>query len=126
MNFIVENLQKIVVVISFIAIAVSIVILYRKDQITEENIQTLVDYLDTLDDGDGLVPLLAGYAKKAVAAVEQLVKAGIIVKENDIRKNKAMQIVKKLAAADGIELTEEDKQAADYLIESEVFEMHKA
>ena len=126
MNFIVENWQTIVGVIAFIAVGVAVAFLYRKNQINAESIDMLIEYLDTIDDGDGIVPLLAGYAKKAVTAVEQMVKIGLLVKENDARKDKAMQIVEELALADGIELSEDDKIAADYLIESEVFEMRKA
>lgn len=125
MNFIVENWQTIVGVIAFIAVGVAVAFLYRKNQINAESIDMLIEYLDTIDDGDGIVPLLAGYAKKAVTAVEQMVKIGLLVKENEARKDKAMQIVEELALADGIELSEDDKIAADYLIESEVFEMRK-
>lgn len=125
MNFIVENWQTIVGVIAFIAVGVAVAFLYRKNQINAESIDMLIEYLDTIDDGDGIVPLLAGYAKKAVTAVEQMVKIGLLVKENEVRKDKAMQIVEELALADGIELSEDDKIAADYLIESEVFEMRK-
>jgi len=126
MNFIVENWQTIVGVIAFVAVGVAVAFLYRKNQINAESIDMLIEYLDTIDDGDGIVPLLAGYAKKAVTAVEQMVKIGLLVKENEVRKDKAMQIVEELALADGIELSEDDKIAADYLIESEVFEMRKA
>ena len=125
MNFIVENWQTIIGVIAFIAVGVAVAFLYRKNQINAESIDMLIEYLDTIDDGDGIVPLLAGYAKKAVTAVEQMVKIGLLVKENEARKDKAMQIVEELALADGIELSEDDKIAADYLIESEVFEMRK-
>ena len=126
MSFIAENWQTIAGVIVFILMIVGIGFLYYKNKINCESIEMLVDYLDTIDDGDGVVPLLAGYAKKAVTAVEQLVKAGIIPKENEARKNMAMRIVEELAAADGLELEEEDKIAADSLIESEVYETHKA
>lgn len=125
MNFIVENWQTIVGVIAFVAVGVAVAFLYCKNQINAESIDMLIEYLDTIDDGDGIVPLLAGYAKKAVTAVEQMVKIGLLVKENEARKDKAMQIVEELALADGIELSEDDKIAADYLIESEVFEMRK-
>ena len=83
----------------------------------------LSDYLDTVDDGSNIVSLLAGYAKRAVLAVEQMVKAGVIPKENETRKNMAMRIVSELATADGVEMNEADKIAADSLVESEVYEL---
>ena len=126
MNFIAENWQTIAGVIVFVIIAVGIGFLYYKNKLTQESIEMLIDYLDTIDDGAGVVPLLAGYAKKAVAAVEQLVKAGVIPKENEPRKNRAMRIVEELAAADDVELDEIDKTAVDSLIEAEIDAMHKA
>lgn len=123
MEFITQNWQTIVGIIVAIAIGVVLIILYRKNKITEEFLQDLEDYLDSIDDGTGIVPLLAAYAKRAVLAVEQMVKAGVLPKTNEDRKNMAIQIVNELAAADGIELNEEDATAVDSLIESEVYEM---
>jgi hypothetical protein len=123
MNFVIENWQLIVGIIVAIAVAVILVILYRKEKINEEYLKMLEEYLDSIDDGDGIVPLLAQYAKKAVIAVEQMVKAGVLPKENEARKNMAMRIVGELATADGIELNEADKAAADSLVEAAVFEI---
>lgn len=123
MDFIVANWKLILGVVIFIAVAVALIILYRKNKVTVEYLELLNEYLDQIDDGDSIVSLLAGYAKQAVRAVEQMVKAGVIPKTNDARKDMAMRIVGELAAADGIELDESEKSAADSLIESEVFEL---
>ena len=123
MEFITNNWQFILGCVVFVAIAVVLVILYRKNKVNEEYLRMLSDYLDTVDDGGNIVSLLAGYAKRAVLAVEQMVKAGVIPKENETRKNMAMRIVSELATADGVEMNEADKIAADSLVESEVYEL---
>ena len=125
MEFISENWQAIVGIVLFAVVVVVLIILYRKNKINEQYLNNLIDYLDSIDDGSGIVPLLASYAKKAVLAVEQMVKAGVLPKTNEARKDKAMQIVNELAAADAIELSEKDKSAADSLIEAEVFELRR-
>ena len=125
MSFIPDNRKLIIGCIMFVAVVIVLVILYRKNRINEEYLETLAQYLDQIDDGDGVIPLLAQYAKRAVRAVEQMVKAGVLPKENEARKNMAMQIVSEFATADGIELNEADKAAADSLVESAVFEMRE-
>lgn len=125
MEFISENWQAIVGIVLFAVVVVVLIILYRKNKINEQYLNNLIDYLDSIDDGSGIVPLLASYAKKAVLAVEQMVKAGVLPKTNEARKDMAMQIVNELAAADAIELSEKDKSAADSLIEAEVFELRR-
>jgi len=125
MSFIPDNWKLIIGCIMFVAVVIVLVILYRKNRINEEYLETLAQYLDQIDDGDGVIPLLAQYAKRAVRAVEQMVKAGVLPKENEARKNMAMQIVSEFATADGIELNEADKAAADSLVESAVFEMRE-
>lgn len=123
MNFISANWQFILCCVVFVAVVVVLIILYRKNKINELYLETLSDYLDQIDDGEGIVPLLAQYAKRAVRAVEQMVKAGVLPKENEARKNMAMRIVNELATADGIEMNEADNAAADSLVEAEVFEL---
>lgn len=123
MSFISENWQLILGCVVAIATISILVILYRKEKINEEYLKALEEYLDSIDDGSGIVPLLAGYAKKAVMAVEQMVKAGVLPKTNDGRKDMAMQIITELAAADGIELNDEDRVAMGSLIETEVYEL---
>ena len=123
MSYITSNWQILLIYAFAILLGVVLAVLYRKNKITEENLVVLADYLDTLDEGDGIVPLLAQYAKKAVFAVEQLVKTGIIAKTNKGRKDMAKQIVKELASADGFEVTETSMTAVDSLIEAQIFEM---
>ena len=126
MAFITANWELILGCIVAIAVGIILVILYRKNKVNEEYIRMLADYLDTIDDGNGVVSLLAAYAKRAVLAVEQMVKAGVLAKTNEGRKDMAVQIVKELAASDGVELDELDEIAVGSLIEAEVFEMKKA
>lgn len=103
-----------------IVLIVAIIILYRKNIINEEYLDCLTNYLDQIDDGDGLVAVLAKYAEYAVRAVEQMVKAGVIPKENEPRKNKAIEIVEECANADGIMIDDNDIELVGNLIEAEV------
>ena len=123
MSFITENWQIILGCVVFVVVAVAMIILYRKNAINEAYLEMLAQYLDQVDDGEGVVPLLCQYAKRAVRAVEQMVKAGILAKTNEARKDMAMQIVKEFATADGIELNDADICVADSLVEAEVFDM---
>lgn len=125
MSFITENWQFILGCVAAIAVGVILIIMYRKHKITEEYLRVLSDYLDTIDDGEGIIPILASYARRAVLAVEQMVKAGVLEKTNEGRKNMAEQIVVELAASDRLELDEKDKIAIESLIEAEVYEMRR-
>ena len=117
---------KLICEIAFAVIMViALAILYRKNYLDEQYLAGLELYLDELDDGTGLVSVLAEYAKIAVRAVEQMVKAGVIPKENEARKKTAEQLVADYALADGVKLTDEDKETASSLIEAEVYELKK-
>lgn len=126
MEFIIANWQHILYVVLFIAVLIVLIVLYKKNYISESYLNILGDYLDTIDDGESLVALLAGYAKKAVYAVEQMVKAGVISKTNEERKETAMNIVTSMATTDGIELKEHDIETVSNLIEAEVHELRIA
>ena len=115
------NLVVEIIVVAILTCA--IFYLYRKDKINDENMNTLCEFLDTMDDGTGLVAVLAGYAKFAVKAVEQLVKAGIIPKENEARKDAAVDMIINYAAADGIELDDDQIPVVEDLIETEVYNL---
>ena len=122
-EFINQNWVTILGCIIAAALIVCLIILYRKQKIDETYLDDLINYLDMIDDNESIVSVLAGYAKRAVMAVEQMVKAGIIPKTNEARKDMATQIVKELAYADGVELAEKDETAVSSLIEAEVLAM---
>ena len=122
-EFINQNWVTILGCVIAAALIVCLIILYRKQKIDETYLDDLINYLDMIDDNESIVSVLAGYAKRAVMAVEQMVKAGIIPKTNEARKDMATQIVKELAYADGVELAEKDETAVSSLIEAEVLAM---
>lgn len=124
MTFITQNWQFILGCVVAVGLMITLIILYKKNIVTEQYLSDLENYLDLIDDGEGIVPLLAQYARKAVYAVEQMVKAGVLQKTDEGRKNMATQIVVELAAADGVELDESSKTAVSSLIEAEVYQMH--
>lgn len=117
------QIKDIALIVFAVAAIVALIILYRKNIVTEQYMADLDSYLDKIDDGDGLVALLARYAGTAVRAVEQMVKAGIIPKENEARKKCAEEMVVNMAEADGVELSEADMVAADAIIEAEVYSL---
>lgn len=121
MEFINANWQIIICVVIAATTAVLAWILYSKNKVTIEELRNLADYLDTIDDGTGLVSLLASYAKRAVIAVEQLAKAGAIPKTDLLRREKAIEIVHNLAECDGVDLDEEYDMVIEELVEAAVF-----
>lgn len=115
---------KLICEITFaVILGIALIVLYRKNYLNEQYLAGLELYLDDFDDGSGLIAVLAEYAKIAVRAVEQMVRAGIIPKEDETRKKTAEQLVADYAVADGVELSDEDKETAASLIEAEVYEM---
>ena len=65
------------------------------------------------------------YSKTAVLTVQQLVKTGIINKDNEARKKAAMDIVEAAAKVDGLEYTEAEREVASACIEAEVAQLPK-
>lgn len=122
-QFITENWQTILCVAFAVISGGLIAWMYHKNKLNEQNIGDIAYQLDMLDDGEGVVAILAGYAKKAVMAVEQMVKAGIIPKENVARKAEAATIVKELAEKDGLCIDSDDGWIIGNLIETSVYEM---
>lgn len=106
-----------------LVVFISLIYLYRKNYLDEQYLDILYNFIDDMDDDYGIISLLANYAKIAVRAVEQMVAAGIIPKEDKDRKEKAEELVSEYATADGVELSDDEKQAASSLIEAEVYAM---
>lgn len=97
--------------------------LYIKNNITENQLNSIIDFLDAFDDGQGVVNQLAAYAKLAVRAVEQLVKSGIIPKENAARKQAAIEMIQSYAESDALVIDDIPEEVLGNLVESEVYAM---
>ena len=115
-----------------LAIAGVLIYLYKKGGIQSTDLSNIAGLADKISDvlinfGNtrSVVSLFADYAAKAVRVVEQLVKNGALEKDNELRKNEASAIVKKLALSDGVALDVvlENEEAIGNLIEAAVNEM---
>lgn len=108
------------------AVAVILVLLWRKGNLTSDYLEKLKELAETqgLNMPEGsLLDTLSYYCRLAVLAVEQLVKSGQIDKDDATRREKALEIVEQCAGVDGIELSYDDKEAAKSLIEVGVYEL---
>ena len=73
--------------------------------------------------GSGFIAQIAEYARIAVHAVEQLAKTGVIEKDNDTKKQTAMEYVQQFAKVDEVTLSPADLETADLLVEAAVAEL---
>lgn len=69
--------------------------------------------------------LLDMFVRKAVYAVEQMVRIGTMPKDNTARKNTALRLISDYGAANGRKLTAEELAAAATMIEAEVYWLHE-
>lgn len=72
-----------------------------------------------------LLSTLIYYCRLAVQAVEQLVKSGQIDKDDEARRDIAMEMVEQYATADGVTLDDNSRETVKSLIEVQVYQMRK-
>lgn len=96
-----------------------------KTNITVAALDTVVDLVKQLFPGApmGIVERIMDYAKKAVAASEQMYKASQIPAEE--RKQTAAELVYKFLEAAGVEVDEDMKRIVDGAIEAAVYGLPK-
>lgn len=106
-------------------VAAALIVLLKKGLITHDTVTATGDLLDSLPvfADDGFVGQLYNYARIAVMAVEQLVKAGALPKDDEVRKAEALEQVERYAKLDGVELGDTDRDALGDLIEAAVAEL---
>lgn len=98
--------------------------LYRQGVLSKEGIAAVGSVLDDLHFEGSFLATLAYYCSLAVKAVEQMVKAGVLEKDDGVRKDAAVDFVLNYAAVDGYELTDDDREAIGSLIEAKVYEQN--
>lgn len=118
-----ETIAIIALVISAL-VAAALVYLYKRGILSEPAITAVGSLIDGIDFDNSFLATLAYYCGLAVKAVDQLVKSGQIPKDDEARKNKALDYVQNYAAVDGYELTDEDREAIGSLIEAKVYEQN--
>ncbi len=106
-------------------LAIIMIVLLRRGWISKETVTAAGNLLDTIPlfSEDGFVGQLYNYCRLAVRAVEQMVKAGVLPKDDGIRKAEAVEQVKMYAKIDGMDLGNTDRDAIDTLIEAAVMEL---
>ena len=105
--------------------AVILIILFKKRVIDAGDIEGTGEILEgiPLPEGNGAFNLFVNYAKIAVKAVEQLVKNGVITRDDKARKDAAMNMVEAAAKVDGVPFGAAEMEVADICIEAEVQEL---
>ena len=97
-----------------------LILLFKKRIIDEKAIEGVGQVLDGIPVTEGPFAMIRNYAKVAVGAVEQLVKNGKIERDDDTRKDAAMDMVETAAKVDGLTFGDAEKEAASICIEAEV------
>ena len=119
-----ELLFSILGLVAFAMVAVLLIILWKKGLLTADALNALGDLVDgVILPEDGPIGTLAYYARLAVRAVEQLVKSGQLEKDDETRREKALELVEEYAAASGPALTDKEISTVRSLIEAEVYEL---
>lgn len=116
------NLITCVCVLGLLAL---MIYLFFKGKLNSKAIDAVAGVLDALpaDEGSPWLYTLLYYCRLAVRAVEQMVKAGQLSEDDEIRKEKAIEFVKEYAHAEGKELSAQDMVAIQSLIEVEVYSL---
>ena len=114
----------IIAIVLSCGLGVGLIYLYKKKIIKAETLTKAATLLDGVDIvGSGFIAQIAEYARIAVHAVEQLAKTGVIEKDNDTKKQTAMEYVQQFAKVDEVTLSPADLETADLLVEAAVAEL---
>jgi hypothetical protein len=114
----------IIAIVLSCGLGVGLIYLYKKKIIKAETLTQAATLLDGVDIvGSGFIAQIAEYARIAVHAVEQLAKTGVIEKDNDTKKQTAMEYVQQFAKVDEVTLSPADLETADLLVEAAVAEL---
>lgn len=116
------------VVIIALAIALilagMLVFLFKKRIIDEKAISGVGQVLEGIPVEEGSpFAMIRNYAQVAVGAVEQLVKNGIIQRDNKARKDAAMNMIEAAAKVDGLAYGAAEMEVAGFCVEAEVQEL---
>ena len=120
----INTLHSIIAIILACGLGVGLIVLYKKKIIKPETLTQAATLLDGVDIvGSGFIAQIAEYARIAVPAVEQLAKTGVIEKDNEVKKQTAMEYVQQFAKVDEVTLSPSDLETADLLVEAAVAEL---
>ena len=116
-----SNFVSIIAVIIALVTGIGLILMYKKRIVDGELIEGTASVLNGIEIPGGTpFGLILEYAKTAVLTVEQLVKTGVINKDDESRKKAAMDIVETAALVDGLDYTKAEAELASACIEAEV------
>lgn len=115
-----EMIISLIAFAASVALAVALIVLYKKRVIDEDAISGASKVLEGIAVSGGLFETIRQYAETAVKTVEQMVKTGAIDRDDAMRKSAAMNIVRNAAEVDGIKMGAAEILAASDCIEAEV------
>lgn len=119
-----EKMLGIIAIVISLVVGIALIILYKKKIVDGELIEGASTLLQGFDIPQGSVfGMILQYSKTAVMTVEQLVKNGIINKDDESRKKTAMNIVESAAKVDGLPYGAAEMEVASACIEANVAEL---
>lgn len=115
----------IIAVLVALVVGLMLVILYKRKVIDAELIEGIGGLMDAIKPHVNSSPFweLMQFARMAVNAVEQMVKTGVVNKDDKSRKDKAMEIIQAAAISAGIDYGDAEREVASACIESEVHDL---
>lgn len=119
-----NNGMSIVALIVALAAAGAVILLFKKRIIDESAIEGIGQVIEGIPAVAGTpFAMIREYARIAVRTVEQLVKNGTIPRDDEARKEAALDMIETAAKLDGIKFGDAEEEAADMCIEAEVFDL---
>ena len=116
-----------IAVVLALIIGVALIVLYKRQVIDSELIEGTASLMKEIElpelPVDSVFGKILEYAKTAVLTVEQLVKTGVINRDDESRKMKAMSIVETAAKVDQLDFGSDEEEIASACIEAEVSQL---
>ena len=117
-----NNTMTIIALAVAVLLGFALLVLYMKKVIRKDTLEQIVETVKDMPVtmGSGLFGKIYEYSRAAVLTVEQLVKTGQIAKEDQARKDKAMEIVEQAAKVDEVPFGTAESEMASLCIEAAV------
>lgn len=120
-----EKMLGIIAIVFSLVVGIALIVLYKKKIVDGELIEGASALLHQIEipESGSVFSMILKYSKTAVMTVEQLVKNGIINKDDESRKSTAMKIVETAADVDGVPYGAAEMEIASACIEATVAEL---
>ena len=117
-----NNTMTIIALAVAVLLGFALLVLYMKKVIRKDTLEQIVETVKDMPVtmGSGLFGKIYEYSRVAVLTVEQLVDIGKIEREDQARKDKAMEIVEQAAKVDEVPFGAAESEMASLCIEAAV------